>query len=107
MDKKSRTVLSSVSPNALPLAVKPVVGVLTGSASVLSEAIHSSTDLVVSIGAFVAVRRSNSPTEEESSVLEGFIGGEIENDCGIREESRMAWRRGYAATRRARAFLYT
>ena len=107
MDKKSRTVLSSVSPNALPLAVKPVAGVLTGSASVLSEAIHSSTDLVVSIGAFVAVRRSNSPTEEESSVLEGFIGGEIENDCGIREESRMAWRRGYAATRRARAFLYT
>ncbi len=62
MDKKSRTVLSSVSPNALPLAVKPVVGVLTGSASVLSEAIHSSTDLVVSIDGLGERIRGNPPS---------------------------------------------
>ncbi len=58
MDKNSRTVLFSISSNALPPAVKPMAGVLTGSISVLSEAIHSATDLV-------AVRRSNSPPDED------------------------------------------
>jgi len=43
MDKKSRTVLFSISSNALLLTVKLVAGVLTGSASVLSEAVHSAT----------------------------------------------------------------
>ena len=84
MDKKSRTVLFSISSNALLLAVKLAAGVLTGSVSVLSEAVHSASDLVASIVAFVAVRRSVSPPDEShnyghgrfenlASVLEGVI----------------------------------
>jgi cation diffusion facilitator family transporter len=84
MDKKSRTVLFSISSNALLLAVKLAAGVLTGSVSVLSEAVHSATDLVASVVAFVAVRRSVSPPDEShnyghgrfenlASVLEGVI----------------------------------
>jgi cation diffusion facilitator family transporter len=76
--------LFSISSNALLLAVKLAAGVLTGSVSVLSEAVHSATDLVASVVAFVAVRRSVSPPDEShnyghgrfenlASVLEGVI----------------------------------
>jgi cation diffusion facilitator family transporter len=81
MDKKSRTVLFSISSNALLLAVKLVAGVLTGSASVLSEAVHSATDLVASVVAFVAVRRSVSPPDEDHN----YGHGRFENLAGIFE----------------------
>jgi cation diffusion facilitator family transporter len=81
MDKKSRTVLFSISSNALLLSVKLVAGVLTGSASVLSEAVHSATDLVASVVAFVAVRRSGSPPDE----LHNYGHGRFENLAGVFE----------------------
>jgi cation diffusion facilitator family transporter len=81
MDKKSRTVLFSISSNAVLLAVKLVAGVLTGSVSVLSEAVHSATDLVASIVAFVAVRRSVSPPDESHN----YGHGRFENLAGIFE----------------------
>ena len=81
MDKKSRTVLFSISSNALLLTVKLVAGVLTGSASVLSEAVHSATDLVASVVAFVAVRRSGSPPDE----LHNYGHGRFENLAGVFE----------------------
>lgn len=81
MDKKSRTVLFSISSNALLLTVKLVAGVLTGSASVLSEAVHSATDLVASVVAFVAVRRSESPPDESHN----YGHGRFENLAGVFE----------------------
>ena len=81
MDKKSRTVLFSISSNALLLSAKLVAGVLTGSASVLSEAVHSATDLVASVVAFVAVRRSGSPPDE----LHNYGHGRFENLAGVFE----------------------
>src|SRR5919205_1245224 len=81
MDKRSRTVLFSISSNALLLAAKLVTGLLTGSVSVLSEAAHSATDLVASIVAFVAVRRSVSPPDE----LHHYGHGRFENLAGVVE----------------------
>src|SRR5919199_3788248 len=81
MDKKSRTVLFSISSNALLLTVKLVAGVLTGSASILSEAAHSATDLVASVVALVAVRRSVSPPDE----LHHYGHGRFENLAGVVE----------------------
>jgi cation diffusion facilitator family transporter len=81
MDKKSRTVLFSISSNALLLTVKLVAGVLTGSASVLSEAVHSATDLVASVVAFVAIRRSESPPDEDHN----YGHGRFENLAGVFE----------------------
>jgi len=81
MDKKSRTVLFSISSNALLLTVKLVAGVLTGSASVLSEAVHSATDLVASVVAFVAVRGSESPPDESHN----YGHGRFENLAGVFE----------------------
>lgn len=81
MDKKSRTVLFSISSNAVLLTVKLVAGVLTGSVSVLSEAVHSATDLVASVIALVAVRRSNSPPDEDHN----YGHGRFENLAGVFE----------------------
>jgi len=81
MDKKSRTVLFSISSNALLLTVKLVAGVLTGSASVLSEAVHSATDLVASVVSFVAIRRSESPPDEDHN----YGHGRFENLAGVFE----------------------
>jgi cation diffusion facilitator family transporter len=81
MDKKSRTVLFSISSNAVLLTVKLVAGVLTGSVSVLSEAVHSATDLVASVIALVAVRRSSSPPDEDHN----YGHGRFENLAGVFE----------------------
>ncbi len=81
MDKKSRTVLFSISSNAILLTVKLVAGVMTGSVSVLSEAVHSATDLVASVVALVAVRRSNSPPDEDHN----YGHGRFENLAGVFE----------------------
>ena len=81
MDKRSRTVLFSISSNALLLAVKLLAGIVTGSVSVLSEAVHSATDLVASIVAFVAVRGSVSPPDEAHN----YGHGRFENMAGVFE----------------------
>ncbi len=71
----------SISSNTLLLAVKLVAGVLTGSVSIISEAVHSATDLVASVVAFVAVRRSLSPPDESHH----YGHGRFENLAGIFE----------------------
>jgi cation diffusion facilitator family transporter len=81
LNRRSRTVLFSISSNALLLTVKLAAGVLTGSVSVLSEAVHSVTDLVASIVAFVAVRSSASPPDESHN----YGHGRFENLAGIFE----------------------
>ena len=81
LNRRSRTVLFSISSNALLLTVKLAAGVLTGSVSVLSEAVHSATDLVASVMAFVAVRGSASPPDESHN----YGHGRFENLAGIFE----------------------
>jgi len=81
MDKKLRSVLFSITSNALLLTGKLATGVLTGSVSVLSEAVHSATDLVASVVAFVAVRRSVSPPDESHN----YGHGRFENLAGVFE----------------------
>jgi len=54
----------SVVPNTTLVAVKVVVGAVTGSVSVLSEAIHSANDLFAAGIAFVSTRVSDRPSDE-------------------------------------------
>jgi cation diffusion facilitator family transporter len=81
LNRRSRTVLFSISSNALLLTVKLAAGVMTGSVSILSEAVHSATDLVASIVAFMAVRSSVSPPDESHN----YGHGRFENLAGIFE----------------------
>ncbi len=72
--KRKAALLSIVSNSALVVA-KLVVGILSGSVSVLSEAIHSATDLVASFIAFFSVRASDTPPDAEHPYGHGKIEG--------------------------------
>ena len=61
---RAAAVLSIVS-NACQVAIKVVLGLLTGSVAVLSEAAHSASDLLASGVAFVAVRVSARPADDD------------------------------------------
>jgi cation diffusion facilitator family transporter len=63
--KKSRVAVLSVTSNSVLVIFKLIVGVLIGSVSVLSEAIHSGMDLVAALIAFFAVRISGKAADEE------------------------------------------
>jgi cation diffusion facilitator family transporter len=54
---------------------------LSGSVSIISEAIHSTMDLVASVIAFFSVRQSSKPADREHP----FGHGKIENISGIVE----------------------
>lgn len=79
--RKSSVALLSVMSNATLVAGKLVVGLLIGSVSVISEAIHSGVDLLASIIALFAVRTSGKPADREHP----FGHGKIENISGTVE----------------------
>src|SRR5579872_2008200 len=61
--KLGAAALSVLSNSALILA-KVVAGTVTGSVAILTEAVHSSIDLVASIVAFFSVRKAGEPADE-------------------------------------------
>jgi len=61
---KARTALLSVGSNSALILLKVVVGTVTGSVAVLTEAIHSSIDLIASVVALVSVRKADEPADE-------------------------------------------
>ncbi len=65
LSRKSRAASLSVASNATLVVLKLVVGVVSGSVSVLSEAIHSANDLVAALIAFASTRVSDRPSDEE------------------------------------------
>ena len=54
----------SVASNSTLILLKVVAGTLTGSVAILTEAVHSSVDLVASIVAFFSVRKADAPADE-------------------------------------------
>jgi len=55
----------SIASNALLIALKLAAAAITGSIAILSEAIHSSIDLIASVVAFISVRRADVPADVE------------------------------------------
>jgi cation diffusion facilitator family transporter len=55
----------SVVSNSLLIALKLAAAAITGSIAILTEAIHSSIDLVASVVALVSVRRADEPPDED------------------------------------------
>jgi cation diffusion facilitator family transporter len=62
---KSGAAAVSVISNSLLIAAKLAAGAITGSIAILTEAIHSSIDLLASIIAFVSVRKAEEPPDPE------------------------------------------
>ena len=61
---KTRTAVLSVASNSGLILLKVVVGTITGSVAILTEAVHSSIDLIASIVAFISVRKAGEPADE-------------------------------------------
>jgi len=61
---KQRAAWISIASNSLLIVLKIVAGVLTGSVAIITEAVHSSIDLVASIVAFASVRKAHEPADE-------------------------------------------
>ena len=78
---KTRVALLSVGSNTVLIIGKVVAGLMSGSVSILSEAIHSSLDLVAAIIAFFAVRISEKGPDDTHP----YGHGKFENISGVLE----------------------
>lgn len=81
LSTKSGAAGFSISSNSLLIILKIVTGLLTGSVSILAEAIHSLLDLVAAVIAFFGVRVSDRPADEQHP----FGHGKAENISGFVE----------------------
>ena len=78
---KQSTARLSVLSNTCLVLMKFVVGFAIGSVSIISEAIHSSMDLIAAVIAFFSVRKSAEPPDAEHS----FGHGKFEDISGLIE----------------------
>jgi cation diffusion facilitator family transporter len=62
---KTRAAALSIASNSALILLKVAAGSITGSVAILSEAVHSSIDLIASIVAFISVRKADEPADEE------------------------------------------
>ena len=54
----------SVASNSFLIVLKVIAGTITGSVAILTEAVHSSIDLVASVVALFSVRKADEPADE-------------------------------------------
>ncbi|MEJ2623015.1 MAG: cation diffusion facilitator family transporter [Pseudolabrys sp.] len=71
--EKEQVALTSIAASAGLTVAKAIVGVLTGSLAILSEAGHSAIDLGATIMTYVAVRVSGKPADEEHHYGHGKV----------------------------------
>jgi cation diffusion facilitator family transporter len=81
MNAKVSIARLSILSNTLLIIMKLAVGIISGSVSILSEAIHSSMDLIAAIIAFFSVRVSDNPPDSRHP----YGHGKIENISGVIE----------------------
>ena len=78
---KSRAAAISIASNSALIVFKLVVGIMSGSIAIISEALHSGSDLVAAIIAFYSVRKAAKPPD-----LHHHYGHEkVENLSGVIE----------------------
>ncbi|MDD1761604.1 MAG: cation diffusion facilitator family transporter, partial [Methanothrix sp.] len=78
---KSNAALLSIISNLILVILKFITGTAIGSVSIISEAIHSSVDLLAAIIAFFSVKTSGKPADEDHP----FGHGKVENISGTVE----------------------
>jgi len=81
VDEKTKVASLSVASNILLTLTKVVVGLVSGSVSILSEGIHSGIDLVAAFIALFAVKESGKPADS----CHAYGHGKIENVSGTIE----------------------
>jgi cation diffusion facilitator family transporter len=81
MNAKVRVARLSILSNTLLIIMKLAAGILSGSVSIISEAIHSSMDLVAALIAFFSVSVSDNPPDSRHP----YGHGKVENISGVIE----------------------
>lgn len=81
MKRKEKVAMLSICSNTALIIMKVIAGILSGSVSIVSEAIHSGMDLLASIIAFASVRISNNPADNDHP----YGHGKAENVSGVLE----------------------
>jgi cation diffusion facilitator family transporter len=81
MNAKTSIARLSILSNTLLIIMKLIVGLISGSVSIVSEAIHSSMDLIAAIIAFLSVKVSDNPPDSRHP----YGHGKIENISGVIE----------------------
>lgn len=65
MSQKSKAARLSVFSNSLLIILNLTVGLISGSISILSEAVHTIIDLMAAVMAYFSVKISDNPADEE------------------------------------------
>ncbi|MGD0342825.1 MAG: cation diffusion facilitator family transporter [Bacteroidales bacterium] len=81
MNAKIKIARLSVLSNIILIILKLIVGLISGSVSIISEAIHSSMDLVAAVIAFFSVKVSDTPPDSRHP----YGHGKVENISGVIE----------------------
>ena len=82
--RKTRGAAISIASNSILIVLKIAAGAITGSIAIITEAAHSSIDLVASIVAYFSVRKADEPPDEDhpyghekvenlAAVIEGML----------------------------------
>jgi cation diffusion facilitator family transporter len=61
---KTRAAALSIISNSLLIVLKLAAGAITGSIAIVTEAVHSSIDLMASVVAYFSVRKADEPADE-------------------------------------------
>jgi cation diffusion facilitator family transporter len=80
-ERKKNAAWLSVIANASLTAMKLIIGVISGSMAIISEAFHSGVDLLAAVIALLAVKISDKPSDHEHP----FGHGKFENLSGTIE----------------------
>lgn len=81
MNRAARNARLSILSNTLLIAMKLVVGVMSGAVSIISEAIHSLMDLAAAIMAFFSIRIAQTPADDDHP----YGHEKVENVSGVLE----------------------
>jgi len=79
--RKENVAILSVFSNSVLVAFKTIVGILIGSVSIISEAIHSGMDLLAAVIAMFSVKESSIPADD----VHPFGHGKVESISGLVE----------------------
>jgi len=80
-DEKAKVAALSIFSNITLVIFKLIAGIVTGSVSIISEAIHSTLDLLAAVIAFTSVRISARPPDDDHR----YGHGKVENISGTIE----------------------
>lgn len=90
-EEKQNAAFISICSNVILILTKLVVGLFTNSISIISEAVHSFTDLLAAIIAFFSIKQASCPPDEDHQ----FGHGKYEDFSGFIEGALILLAAGY------------